>query len=533
MKDHPASSGRAFRTGAIALALSSVWAGSCDRGREGPAEPPAPSASGSAAPAPAPAAPLSVRETPLAVLPAGVDLDDVQVSLDGRRFAYRFRDPASRGWRACVDGKEGESFTTIGSGFVFSRDNLHVAYLAGQAGTPYAVLDGESLRLACFTSVEDLRVSPAGGRLAVRGRDGPQSAVVLDGKVGPWFDAIATMLFSDDGEHFGYAARRGKEWFAVIDGKEGGGYDAVGSIVLAPAGGRAAFQARRGDRRLLVLDGKEIEIPGKIEGLRFDPAGRRVAYWTEKDEGAWSLHLEAGTLGPFDWPAAVTFSDDGAHCAFVGARGTERFLQLDGASRAIEGLSIFLGFDPTGERFAYIVEGPDGMRVVAGDAEGPVFEKIDQFAFGPGGLHHGYIGWRGEHLFVVADGRETGPFDDAGAPSFSPDGRRSYACARAGDESRTLLDGEVIARAMPFDAAFTPDSGALLLVFPEGDGMRIVLRRDGAEAEAKHRGRPLRSPFIPRGRAFRFEDGGRSCRFLVRDGDEIFDVAVDIATGGV
>lgn len=302
----------------------------------------------------------------------------VVLSGDGRRVAYAARDRRG-GWTVVYGGREGSRWDGIG-GIVLNQDGQHLAYAADQGGRWYVVHDQRRTGPWPAVLQRSMHINGDGNAHAFVVKDGQSSAVVVNGRVGPAYDGVAQLGFSDDGRHIAYLARRGPLAFPVIDGVEHPGtFDAVADLVLAGRSDgtrRVGFLGRRGDHWHAVVDGVEGAAWDSIEGIRFSPDGARIAY--------------------------------------VGRRNRLRIVVLDGvAGEAFERIDAgSLAFSADGVHLVYRIRRNGRAAVVRDGVEGPLFDEVDAPVMT--GVRWGYIGHRDHRSFVVLDGKAQLDCDWAG-----------------------------------------------------------------------------------------------------------------------
>lgn len=201
--------------------------------------------------------------------------------------------------------------------------------------------------------------------LELRGRQ----RVVVDHVEGPWYDAIgvASLVFTADG-HVAYPARRDGRWHVVHDGRLGLGHDGVGELVMSPDGEHVIYAASEGEAWTVVVDGDA--------------------------QGGWSA-LASGSLRLV--PAA---SGGGLRWSFIGFRGEEAFVALDG--------SVSGPFDTAspalldGRRSAFATVRYERARVFVDGSPGVPFAHVRDLQLVGGRV--GYLGHSSTGSVVVLDG---------------------------------------------------------------------------------------------------------------------------------
>jgi Tol biopolymer transport system component len=391
---------------------------------------------------------------------------DVVVSPDGRLLVWH----EERGDKECVvvNGVAGRLYDSVDwrSGWdnLFGPEGRHFAYTATRDGHQFAVIDGKEgppFDTNCYIF---FLFSPDGKRVAYTATKGGGEFVILDGAISRMFGAVWGMCFSADSKHFAYAASSGdNQCIVVVDGEESPSY-------------------------AMVSEG----------GPWFSPDGKRVACGFMREEGRWFSVVGSKVIGPYNGVDGHTFSADGKRVAFYAWRGERNFIVIDDGVSAIQEYPfegdwvVGMQFSPDGRRFAYVAgrregskeryvavvdgkagrgyggilewEPPKGPRFVI-SGPGPLFsfERSERFLFGPNGTHVVYRcdeGWPHDKEFMVIDGKEFGPYDNAWDVNFSADGRRVAFVGWRERKAFLVLDG---VETGPFESVhhyeFSPDGG--------------------------------------------------------------------------
>jgi hypothetical protein len=213
--------------------------------------------------------------------------------------------------------------------------------------------------------------SPDGERLAVIATRARAYHVLLDGEsFGPYESAWSPPVFAAEGKRFAFFAQRGGQWFVVCDGKESDGVPfGPNVIVFSPDCARVAAQLGDGMNRVVMLDGK---IVGRYAKPRDDAGGR--------------LGWEGDRFRPVrsdPSPPALAFSPDGKHLAWVGGRGKDEFIVVDGREGPPYGGINWVRFSSDGNHLCYLAQrrdAPDGPvrpRMVVDNIEAPPSETIN------------------------------------------------------------------------------------------------------------------------------------------------------------
>ncbi|MBI3468879.1 MAG: hypothetical protein HY000_38230 [Planctomycetes bacterium] len=235
------------------------------------------------------------------------------------------------------DGKEAPlRFEEIDrNSIVISADGKHLGYLAepdsfedvavvdGRASKVYRGLDGD-------IDERSLEISPDGRRSGYAVEDGNKSHVVIDGRPGKFYSAVAGPVFSPDSQHVAYLASAGGKVFSVVNGREGQGFDDRGRAVFGPDSKSAAFWAEAGGRQFIVHNGQKQKAYDSVSVPEFSPDGKRLVYraWV----GDKTLLVDTGKEHKrYDAVEAnFYFSGDSRRLAVVVLDGDKEMVVVDG-----------------------------------------------------------------------------------------------------------------------------------------------------------------------------------------------------------
>jgi hypothetical protein len=356
---------------------------------------------------------LDVREQSLGKRPDSIVTSASSYSM---RIAYVVRTPTGKA--VVLDGVQGPSFTDI----------------------PYRVTEAGAR--------PNLSFSDDGERLAYQAQQGKQMVAVVDGGVGPPYDAVqwafsgAHEAFTRDSRHSAYVATRDGKTLVVIDGVAGRPYDKAGGIVYSPRSQRFIYVAHRDGRTYLVANGEEVDEGPHVTTAVYSDSGEHVAFTITTGNGRAVVvdGVEGKTFRDIATP--IRFSRDGSRYMYVAidslsrtvvvldgvpSRGYQRirdlgfdidgrpsytvveygrkFLVLDGKEQQkVNELDRLVSIQRDGA-LAYVVKRGDQELMVTGTHEGPRYDRIYPVYYRKdGGIT--YIATREDRQFVVVDSAE-------------------------------------------------------------------------------------------------------------------------------
>ena len=388
------------------------------------------------------------------------------------------------------------TFSADGGRFacVVRRDHSQVVWLDANTGP-------------AFDEILSLLFSPDGRRLAYTARKGDKRVLVLDGQPSAAYDRLEELVFSADGKRFAYAAGDNLAQRAFVDGQPlGRAYEAASRLTFSPDGKRFAFAGSRptpqDNTAYLVVDGEQgADLGSEFTAIRFNNDGRQMAYIVLTESGR--CVVAGARRGPvFQDVGLLTYSDDGAHFAYVAQR------QKHGPwSALVDGRSIgewdtveSLSFGPDGRHLTLTAQKEgEASRVWIDGKAGPSLEQISGSpVFSPDGRRLAYaVGQREQG--IVLDGKMTVPeemagitsdeqeriasmgcFSEVGTPAFSTDGNHlAYSGCVNGSRWHLVVDrqaGPSYALASSARPTFAPD-GSLTYLAIRGDTLFRVTRR--------------------------------------------------------
>jgi hypothetical protein len=410
------------------------------------------------------------------------------------------------------------------------------------------VLAAASSAAFCVVCASKVEAGRAGLRLVTREVAlGRAPATARNGA--PWV--------SPDRRHVAFVAKVEGGEAAYVDGVAGKTYPAVASDALSEAGtgcpftfsrdARAAYVVNlsdsptaRGPRRV-VLDGTEGAVFDYVwsGGLHFSDDGKHFGYRAERG-GKDYVVVDGVEYGPYEsasGPAFREYKERGLVVAFDAKRGGRELFVVNGKEYAAE--------DPKGRELFFGEQAREPHEVVRGGKHWVVWEghEVGPFdeAIGPtaiqvepradGGQVVTFEGKRGEKQIAVIDGVVGKPYDYVGEIYVSPGGAHTlYAARRSDDDAFVVFDGKEgpkfsNAEIEGFDAKpFSPDGRHYAYTASReiaADSEKFLVVTDGKEGKLYDYVADV--TFTPDGAHLLYlaYDRARGKSFLVRDGEEV------------
>jgi hypothetical protein len=311
-----------------------------------------------------------------------------------------------------VDGKENPGFLEfLENGLVFSPDSKRLAFVASSRN-----FERNSLGILQRPVVVSVWID--------------QARQPAD------FVSVGRPVFSPDGKRIIYTVSEGEDFRCLVDGQLGPSYTRFFNMqgndvaVFSRDSRRYCCVAEKGGKQVLIVDGREY---GPYDGLgsrpEFSPDGKNFACIV--NSGDRQRFFENGKEGP-------AYSE----CKLAGP-----------------------AFSPDGLRTVYCMLRDGKYRLVDDGQEGEPYDRIESWCFGLDG-QLAFLAKRGEKFFVVIEGTQHGPYDNAGGamqrPSgiFNRDGKRA-AYAFQKDKTWTVVIGDQeqkkFDQVWPATVVFSPD----------------------------------------------------------------------------
>lgn len=283
----------------------------------------------------------------------------------------------------------------------FSPDGRQVAYLSGNAGEQYVVLNG--VQQPTYVKVDNLTFSPDGKRFFYKaykkGGTSLLTSLVVDGVEGAWYDEILYPAFSPDSKRFlyvanSYSSRENpiiKQW-VVIDGIEGKKYDTLGIPIFSPDSKHVVYTADTA-----VIEDEKVKYTYSTilsNKILTNSDGSKYAYNGFTQQGDIFQAVNGSIIATYK--PIYEF----AHTNFI--------------------------FSPDSQKYAYIIDYADdtGDAVVIGKSQGKEYKVVSTPVFSPDSQHIYYLAKQGITNYLVKDGVELGVIngDFESALLISPDG---------------------------------------------------------------------------------------------------------------
>jgi hypothetical protein len=294
----------------------------------------------------------------------------------------------------------------------------------------------------------DLLFSPDSAHLAYAARIGASWCMTLDGApVGPPCTEVTavTAAFSPDSAHLAYPARIGSSWWMVVDGAPVGPpctEITAREPTFSSDSRRLAYSCRVADEATWDVAVHQVgsdaaartvcgSVFNGVGSIGFSAGGKRLAYSALAGDKWCVVTWEDGPVGAagptYDKESYFTFSPDGQHLAYAGARGDTRVVVLDGVERAsYDGADAAYveRFSPDSSRLAWRVQRAGKVTVVVDGAEAPECDEALFFEFSTDSAHTAYACKTGAAWSVVLDGQAVGAgYDHIELLEFGSDSR--------------------------------------------------------------------------------------------------------------
>lgn len=389
---------------------------------------------------------LTVKETPLAAIPADANRSSLRLSPDGARIAYDVT--RNEGVHAVIDGKEGPPYPYVT--LVSSADGFHFGYIGrGPTGKGVIVREGSS-PLGPFDYAGDLFLSRDGSRWAARWSHAKKSVLVVDGRE-VTESGISFQCFSPDSQHLFFTSRKDDLVQVVVDGKAQKVYAKLTTIAFSGDGRHYVYGAQDAPGQwVIVIDGAEA---GKVNvdelaNPRVSDDARHTAFAARLADGRECAVIDGTAQKPYrrliigDPPV---LSADGRRFAYPAMLPDKTGVMVcDGRESKPWGSASLPTFSPDSKTFAYVrlarTGGKTGARLIVNDAEtGNEYLTVRKVAYSPDSGRVAMIARDDRGWIPVFDGAEANPCEQI-LPNIYFDGNAGFHCFAIRDGKLIRVD---------------------------------------------------------------------------------------------
>lgn len=306
-----------------------------------------------------------------------------------------------------LDGKQvGGVYQEVNVGFRGETENPHVIMVAKRRGKWVALYDGEE-RTAEYDTITSADVGKGGHPFIVGGCRDKKCYLVMDGKeTGPEFQDVGTPDVNLKSGHYAYFGKRGKSWVAMLDGKETGpAMDDYYRVRWGPEGKFLAVAARLGNNFTWIVDGVPGPLFDVIGEITFSPDGRHYAFGGARARSGFGSQEIRGSIVVDGKESEEAWKGEGLTGRWTAIFGSYRYM-LKGVkhlSADFHGVS-----DPTFTADGSLVFakrlGNGNVAVQFGGRAGPMFDDVvSPIITSDDAKHVAYVGRRGDSFVDVRD----------------------------------------------------------------------------------------------------------------------------------
>jgi len=430
-----------------------------------PADQPTPPP-GEGQPAPQPVK-LSLKETPVADIDAGMITTTLVASPDLRRAAYVARPAGQKTYFVVLDGVQGKPYDAI-SMLTFSPDSKRFACAVKSGEQYFVVADGAEGKP--YDYVSGITFSPDSKRLAykVKPKNEESLVVVADGAEGKRYSSVGALVFSPDSAHLAHSTWSdygNKGGAMVVDGTAGKVYNGtLSDPVFSPDSKRMAYGVSlfSEKKQMVVLDGAEgkaydnlcvdvfTEAKDKGRHLLFSPDSGRFAYFAMTG-GKWLAVADGAEGKAYNEVRlrSLVFSPDSKRLAYAACAGNQWIVALDGnesTEKYSDVIDAGLVFSPDSKRFAYCTvfsgfAGVGSVVYIDGVAQKVFQPPTEPVVFSPDSKRAAFAGAATKNA-VTVDGAPGAQYDEycPGTLAFTPDSKHVAYLARKDAKWKIIVD---------------------------------------------------------------------------------------------
>lgn len=327
-----------------------------------------------------------------------------------------------------------------------------------------------------FTEVREPRIMKGFEQVAYIATDNGKEAVVVNRKIGNWYEKIDKIGFSPTGAVI-YTAQKTGKWLLVEGSRELSSADAIEYQPVASMDGkRIAFVGQNANNRkrfvqLCAVDqstcssGPEYD---EISEMRYDKSRMRLVYQVSKNGRQCIMTADFTknelTVLESDWFDQINIfdiSDNSQHLAFLALRNGKTLLVADGVESSIPSFDV--AFDLVATDSSHVMYGvmKDGKTTayVDGKRIGGVYGEINDVTYNSGKNMFAFSATSGAKDFLVVNGKEGPTFDKVVKPLITATGDR--VVYRARDKGRRFVvvadaEGRTVREHARYDAVWEP-----------------------------------------------------------------------------
>jgi hypothetical protein len=360
---------------------------------------------------------------------------------------------------------------------IFSKSGKGVAYTVEKNNKFYVAHN--DTRGKEYSAVGALLLSPDGRRIAYGALANGKWRMVVDGREGRPYDVLLTPIFSPDGQHVAYQAKEGTTWYIVVDNTQNSGTTASYTTPEFSSDSALIAYVEAADSssgmRLIVSDltFHKQSVKRSIGDLLFttnrDRTRIAAAQVVENKLRIIDFSFARPDVvheGPlYDVIEKLTFGDDGVAVTYCALKGRTRLLILNNREKLLpEGLLPQLPVvSPDNKKVGVLLTSQNRyffhQSFLNRTENGKKYDEAADLVYSGDGRLSVYAARRGEHWFIVVNGKEGPVFDRVVSPMFSPEGKRLvYRARKDGKRFIVVADttGKTLKQLPSFEQVFQP-----------------------------------------------------------------------------